>query len=243
MRRSTFPNQWALFGRFWRPWRPHPSQVVHHGSTAMRTHQLTPERLTTKARCIVCHQSSDGDLPFLASHWRPWRPSQIGASGPGNLEPASEIHQPEPPMNEQRIEILTELIPSDAAYLTRIPRTLRALGVPAEVDIHSYTSHDPQFGWNYVKSFLGCNQPLPCETHETATSSNLFTPQIQAPRSRRHGSADIGAQPEYETMHLGSLSSFERPRRWSHRPPEWRRAGCDKGLREPLLEYPRSRSD
>ena len=70
-------------------------------------------------------------------------------------------------MNVQRIEILTELIPPGASYLARIPRTLSALGVPAEVDVHSYTSHDPQFGWHYVKSFLACNQPLPHQTHET----------------------------------------------------------------------------
>ena len=54
------------------------------------THQLMLERLTTKSRRIVCQQSGDGVLPFLASHWRPWRPSaaflsprQIGASRPG----------------------------------------------------------------------------------------------------------------------------------------------------------------
>ena len=52
-------------------------------------------------------------------------------------------------MNVQRIGILTELIPAEAPYLSRIPRTLSALGVPAEVDVHSYTSHDPQFGWQY----------------------------------------------------------------------------------------------
>jgi hypothetical protein len=121
--RSTFPNQLVLFGRFWRPWRPHPSQVAHHGSTtkehiSLRRNGLQPSRVVSSAT-------------------RPWRPSQIGASGPRNLEPASEIYQPDPSMNEQRIEILTELIPSDAAYLARIPRTLSAMGVPAEVDIHS----------------------------------------------------------------------------------------------------------
>ena len=70
-------------------------------------------------------------------------------------------------MNKERIEILTQLLSSEAPYSIRIPRQHDGCSVPAEVDIIAYATNDPGFGWMFVKSCLDLRKPLPPQVSET----------------------------------------------------------------------------
>lgn len=69
-------------------------------------------------------------------------------------------------MNTQRIQFLIGLIPSSATYLAQIPRDCSALGMPDEVDLYAYATHDPQFSWEFIQSFARLNLPLPAAVNE-----------------------------------------------------------------------------
>src|SRR6266404_6124878 len=69
-------------------------------------------------------------------------------------------------MTIERIEELLGLLPSEAPYLARIPRSLSVQGFPREIDIRGHVLNDPSFGWNFIQSFLDLGRPLPAQVYE-----------------------------------------------------------------------------
>jgi hypothetical protein len=70
-------------------------------------------------------------------------------------------------MTIERIEELLGLLPADAPYLVRIPRSLSVQGFPPDIANNAYAFNDPSFGWGFVKSFLDLGRPLPALVYES----------------------------------------------------------------------------
>jgi|SRR5436190_630774 len=99
-------------------------------------------------------------------------------------------------MTIERIEELLGLLPADAPYLVRIPRSPSVQGFPPEIAINAHAFNDPSFDWGFVKSFLDLGRPLPALVYE----SQLLRPFCYL----RYAASDRDARAALELEHTAN---------------------------------------